>query len=91
MNIRPFLASDIPGGRSGAGVLRWKPSIKWDKDRGKEPERPKSDFPWFWNWDEKSVDFRGGAEFDGNRWNGCHFTVAAKRRAREAKATEGKR
>ncbi|MGC9261094.1 MAG: Eco57I restriction-modification methylase domain-containing protein, partial [Phycisphaerae bacterium] len=51
MNIRPFLAVDLPNGKKGAGVLRWKPNIKWDKDRGKEPERKKEEFPWFWGWD----------------------------------------
>jgi hypothetical protein len=29
LNIRPFVA---------AGVLRWRPNIKWDKDRGKNPD-----------------------------------------------------
>jgi hypothetical protein len=29
MNIRPFVE---------AGVLRWKPNIKWEKDRGKNPD-----------------------------------------------------
>jgi hypothetical protein len=29
LNIRPFIA---------AGVLRWKPNIKWDRDRGKNPD-----------------------------------------------------
>jgi hypothetical protein len=37
INIRPFLAQDIPGGKKGAGILRSKPNIKWEKDRGKEP------------------------------------------------------
>lgn len=36
INIRPFMAEDIPGGRTGAGILRWAPNIKWDKDRGKD-------------------------------------------------------
>lgn len=41
LNIRPFLADDIPGGRTGAGILRWAPNIKWDKDRGKDvPSAP---------------------------------------------------
>jgi hypothetical protein len=85
MNIRPFLASDLPGGRTGAGVLRWKPNIKWTKDRGKEPERPKAEYPWFWGWDEKSLDFMGtGKEPDGNRWNDCHYTTKVKQAAREA-------
>ena len=29
-------------------------------------------------------DFAGGKDFDGNRWNACHYTVAAKRAARDA-------
>ena len=75
INIRPFLAQDIPGGKKGAGILRIKPNIKWDKDRGKEPARDKKDFPWFWGWDEKTQDFAGvGKEPDGNRWNDCHYT-----------------
>jgi hypothetical protein len=41
LNIRPFLtAPDV--GAKGAGVLRWKPNIKWGKDRGKNP----SGSPW---------------------------------------------
>jgi len=36
LNIRPFLmAGDV--GAKGAGVLRWKPNVKWTKDRGKNP------------------------------------------------------
>lgn len=36
LNIRPFLTvADV--GTKGAGVLRWKPNIKWGKDRGKNP------------------------------------------------------
>ena len=31
MNIRPFMAQDIPGGKKGAGILRTKPNIKWDE------------------------------------------------------------
>jgi len=85
MNIRPFLASDLPAGRTGAGVLRWKPNIKWDKDRGKEPERPKEEYPWFWNWNGNAVDFKGsGKEPDGNRWNDCHYAINAKQAARAA-------
>jgi hypothetical protein len=90
VNIRPFLASDLPNGRTGAGVLRWKPNIKWTKDRGKEPERPKAGYPWFWGWDEKTVDFMGGKTRDGNRWNDCHYTNKAKQEAREAVKKGGK-
>jgi hypothetical protein len=84
LNIRPFMANDLRNGRAGAGILRWKPNIKWEKDRGKEPERSKADFPWFWGWDGKTVDFLGGKEFTAERWNGCQYTIAAKRAAREA-------
>ena len=103
LNIRPFMRAQLPfGGRKGAGVLRWKPNVKWGKDRGKEPERhketdeairPREDFPWFWNCpgagaEEERTDFPGGPAFDGNRWNDLHYTQAAKEeaRAREARA-----
>ena len=82
LNIRPFmLAKDV--GRKGAGILRAKPNIKWDKDRGTEPSRPRGQFPWFWGWDETTVDFSGGTAFDGCRWNDCHYTLETKRIARE--------
>jgi hypothetical protein len=86
LNIRPFLTvRDV--GKKGAGVLRWKPNIKWDKDRGSEPQRPKAQFPWFWSClpEDKPVhvtDFTGGAEFTGERWNNLHYTLAAKKAAR---------
>jgi hypothetical protein len=76
LNIRPFMQADI---------LRKRPNIKWDKDRGKEPERPKDQYPWFWGRDEETVDFAGGPAFDGNRWNDCHYTNKAKQQAREAR------
>jgi hypothetical protein len=85
MNIRPFMSRDIPGAKSNAGILRCKPKIKWDKDRGKEPKRPIRDFPWFWGWDGVSVDFIGNStsEFTGERWNDCHYTLESKRKARQ--------
>ena len=64
MNIRPFFEADI---------LRKTPNIKWTKDRGKEPERVKDEFPWFWN----------GKEFVGNRVNDVHLTNAVKQAARK--------
>jgi hypothetical protein len=84
INIRPFLASDLPNGRKSAGILRHKPNITWTKDRGKEPVRSKAEYPWFWGWDETTEDFMGGDEFDGNRWNACHYTIKAKQAARRA-------
>jgi len=42
LNIRPFLT--VPDvGKKGAGVLRDKPNIKWEKDRGKDVESA----PWY--------------------------------------------
>lgn len=87
INIRPFMASDLPTGKRDAGILRVKPNVKWDKDRGKEPRRLRDEFPWFWAWDEGSTDFLGGDEFTGDRWNACHYTTKAKRTARAAKGT----
>ena len=86
INIRPFLAQDIPSGKKGAGILRSRVNIKWDKDRGKEPVRDKSEYPWFWGWDEQQQDFAGlGKEPDGNRWNDCHYTNDFKRKSRESR------
>jgi hypothetical protein len=43
LNIRPFMTvADVSAKGKGAGVLRWKPNIKWGKDRGKNPP----DSPW---------------------------------------------
>ena len=42
LNIRPFMS--VPDvGRKGAGVLREKPNINWNKDRGKDVESA----PWY--------------------------------------------
>jgi N-6 DNA Methylase len=66
MNIRPFIQADI---------LRKSPNIKWTKDRGKEPERDKNDFPWFWN----------GSSFVGDRVNDVHLSNEEKQAARMRK------
>jgi len=90
LNARPLLVSDIPGGKKGAGIFRWKPTIKWGKDRGKEPIslRPKDQYPWFWSWDEQTQDFLGNTDFDGNRWNDLHYTNELKRKACEQASKE---
>jgi len=76
MNIRPFATADI---------FRKRVKIKWEKDRGKEPQRDRKEFPWFWGWDEEKKDFAGvGKDSDGNRWNDCHYTNEFKKMAREA-------
>ena len=80
MNIRPFImAADV--GKRGAGVLRAKLNISWNRDRGKEPVRDKDTFPWFWCDEEPGVDSNGGKTFVGSRWNSAHFSLAAKRAA----------
>jgi hypothetical protein len=66
MNIRPFVE---------AGVFRKNPNIKWTKDRGKEPERDKADYPWFWS----------GSTFTGDKVNDIHLTNAVKTAARARK------
>jgi len=77
LNIRPFLlAKDV--GKKGAGILRSKPNIKWDKDRGKEPQRPKNEYPWFWCDSEPGTDPVGDKTFVGHRWNNVHLTLAYK-------------
>jgi hypothetical protein len=84
LNIRPFMNAELrTGGKKDAGVLRWKPNIRWDKDRGKEPRslRPKVDFPWFWSCNDTATDFAGG-----NRWNDLHYTDKIKEAARNAAA-----
>jgi len=62
LNIRPFVT---------AGVLRKNPNIKWTKDRGKEPERDREQYPWFWK----------GKQFTGERVNDVHLTNAEKQLA----------
>ena len=69
LNIRPFMAQDLPGGKKGAGILRAKPNIHWKKDRGKEPTRDQPQFPWFWK----------NGTFTGERVNDVHFTNTEKR------------
>jgi len=79
-NIRPFLfAGDV--GKRGAGLFRSVPLKLKDKDRGTEPQRPKSDFPWFWCEETPGTDPAGGKLFVGSRWNEVHLTLAYKKMA----------
>ena len=72
MNIRPFLA--VPDvGKKGAGVMREKPNIKWEKDRGKDV----ASAPWF------TLGLQYGGQ-EGDRINDHHLTLAEKKKAREA-------
>jgi hypothetical protein len=84
LNLRPFITAKPLNARGkNACILRATPKVSWDKDRGKEPQRAKADFPWFWTWDEATADFKGGSAFDGNRWNDCHYSTATKQAARD--------
>ena len=74
VNIRPFLAEDVPGGKKGAGILRAKPNVHWRKDRGKEPQRDAESFPWFYDADGR---------FRGERVNDVHLSIEQKRTARQ--------
>ena len=73
LNIRPFMAQDIPSGKKGAGILRAKPNIHWKKDRGKERVRDQEQYPWFWD----------DGKFTGERINDLHLTITEKRAARD--------
>ena len=73
LNIRPFMAEDLPQGKKGAGVLRAAPNIHWKKGHGKEPMRDKEQFPWFWN----------NGNFTGDRVNNVYCTRAEKHAARD--------
>lgn len=71
MNIRPFLS--VPDvGKRGAGVLRDKPNIKWEKDPGSDvPSAP---------WYKLGLQYEGKV---GDRINDHHLNLAEKRSARE--------
>ena len=70
LNIRPFIyARDV--GKKDAGILRWKPNIKWTKDRGKDVESA----PWY------GLGLEYG-EGEGARINDHHLTLAEKQAAR---------
>ncbi|WP_423172700.1 Eco57I restriction-modification methylase domain-containing protein [Stenotrophomonas maltophilia] len=71
LNIRPFLS--VPDvSKKGAGVLRDRPKIKWDKDRGSDvPSAP---------WYDLGPKYGGKV---GDRINDHHLSLAEKRAARE--------
>ena len=70
LNIRPFMT--VPDvGKKGAGVLRDKPNINWNKDRGKDVESA----PWY------TLGLQYGGK-EGDRINDHHLTMAEKRASR---------
>ncbi|MGA9188635.1 MAG: N-6 DNA methylase [Methanosarcina sp.] len=71
LNIRPFMS--VPDvSKKGAGVLRDKPNINWNKDRGTDVESA----PWY----NLGLEY-GGKK--GDRINDHHLTLAEKRKARK--------
>ena len=90
VNLRPLMTARPFGARARtACILRVSPGVRWGRDKGNESRREKESFPWLWGWDGQSLDFTGGKDFDGVRWNDLHYTRAVKLAARErAKAGE---
>ncbi|MGL6534994.1 Eco57I restriction-modification methylase domain-containing protein [Aeromonas caviae] len=74
LNIRPFLkAADV--GKKGAGILRFKPNINWNKDRGNDVALA----PWY------TLGLQYG-EKEGARINDHYLSLAEKRDARQQAA-----
>ena len=66
LNIRPFLnARDVS--KKDAGILRWKPNVKWTKDRGKDVESA----PWY----TLGLEYEGK---EGDRINDHHLSLKQK-------------
>ncbi|OEG00610.1 Eco57I restriction-modification methylase domain-containing protein [Aeromonas caviae] len=74
LNIRPFLkVAEV--GKKGAGILRFKPNINWNKDRGNDV----ASAPWY------TLGLQYG-EKEGARINDHHLSLAEKRDARQQAA-----
>jgi hypothetical protein len=74
LNIRPFLkVADV--GKKGAGILRFKPNINWNKDRGNDVESA----PWY------GLGLQYG-ETETARINDHYLSLAEKRDARQQAA-----
>jgi hypothetical protein len=71
-HLRPWLTATLAPHtkpKKGACILRVTPKIAYGKDRGKEPSRDKTDFPWFAD--------------SNDRENDIHLSLDEKRAARE--------
>jgi hypothetical protein len=87
LNVRPFLTARPRNARAQKScILRVTPGVKKHAgaDRGGEPFRDKTAYPWFWaeNHDVETINFVGGAEFKGRRYNDFHYGRAFKQAAR---------
>ncbi|MGI2065320.1 Eco57I restriction-modification methylase domain-containing protein [Shewanella sp. MF08487] len=72
LNIRPFMqAPDVA--KKGAGILRAKPNINWNKDRGTDV----ASAPWY----HLGLEY---GEKEGARINDHHLSLAEKQAARDA-------
>ncbi|MGL5288351.1 MAG: Eco57I restriction-modification methylase domain-containing protein [Aeromonas sp.] len=73
LNIRPFLkVADV--GKKGAGILRFKPNINWNKDRGNDVASA--------SWYTLGLQY---GEKEGARINDHHLSLEDKRAARANK------
>ena len=104
LNLRPFMAGGLAGGKKGAGILRAKPNVHWRKDRGKEPRtlaaggKPPPRLQDDRDRDESELRpkedypwFWHGDQFTGDRVNDVHLTNAAKSKPRrEMLAQDGR-
>jgi len=63
--------------KKGAGILRDRPNIKWNKDRGKDVLSA----PWY----HLGPEYEGK---DGDRINDHHLTLSEKQKARESMVKE---
>lgn len=70
-------------GERRAGILRTKPGVKWDKVRGKEPQRDKSKYPWIWCDEEPGADPQPSMVFTDHRWNDVNLTQEQKAKAKK--------
>jgi len=76
LNIRPFVLT---------GLLRKDPKVGWEKgdktkpDKGTEPIRDKSEYPWFWCEKKPGTDPTAEKAFAGRRWNCVHLTLQRKK------------
>ncbi len=91
LNIRPFLTATTWRAKAKkACILRVMPGVKKHEgaDRGGEPYRDQEDYPWFWaeDHDVATLDFAGGPEFKGRRYNDFHYTRSFKQAARDRRA-----
>ena len=100
LRVKPKIAwSKDQGKEALKRRKRWRPpwaedddnvDVEIDEDR---ELRPREDYPWFWGCRgdgsrAERTGFRGGPEFDGNRWIDLHHTNDAKRAARARRMAE---